>query len=50
MSFYKNCTTDIIGETYYNRDMVMKFIKYYEDTTYFDRISGNRLSKFKSWL
>lgn len=50
MTFYKSMTTDIIGETYYNKDMAIKFIEKPTDATYLTRLHGNRLLKFESWM
>lgn len=50
INFYKSMTSDIIGETYYNKDMVIKFIEKPSSDTYLSRLHGNRILKFKSWL
>lgn len=43
-------TSDIIGESYYNRDMTTKFYKLADINTFISRMHGNRVQKFKSWM
>lgn len=50
MDYYKSQTLDIIGEAYYNRDMVTKFYKLSDINTYIDRMHGNRIQRFKAWM
>lgn len=54
LSFYFANTSDIIGENYYNGDMVAKFIKVFEDSNgaknYLQQLHGNRVERFKYWI
>lgn len=51
VDFYFSKTSDIIGETYYNRDSVNKFIQPLgTETQYLDQLHGNRREKFKYWI
>lgn len=43
-------TSDIIGEVYYNRDMVTKFYKLADIDTFISRMHGNRVQRFRSWM
>ena len=47
---YFGNTSDIIGESYYNRDMTTKFYKLSDIETYITRMHGNRVQKFKDWM
>lgn len=46
IDFYFSQTSDIIGETYYNKDSVAKFIQ----QSYLDQLHGNRRERFRYWI
>lgn len=53
-NFYMNIVNKI-GNVYFNRDMVSKFINLKTsqgeyDTTYLDRVNGNRNQRWKRWI
>lgn len=50
MTYFKSKTSDVIGESYYNKDMATKFYKLADIDTYITRMHGNRIQKFKSWM
>lgn len=50
MREFKSHTIDIIGEKYYNIDMVTKFYKLADTSSYITRMHGNRIQRFKSWM
>ena len=51
IDFYFAQTSDIIGETYYNKDSVAKFIQPIgTETQYLDQLHGNRRERFKYWI
>lgn len=43
-------TSDIIGESYYNRDMATKFYKLSDIETFITRMHGNRVQRFRAWM
>lgn len=50
MTKFKALTSDVIGESYYNRDMATKFYKLADIDTFIDRMHGNRVQRFKAWM
>lgn len=49
-NYYFNLTSDIIGETYYNKDSLHKFIKPEKGDSQLAVLHGNRRNRFKKWL
>lgn len=51
IDFYFSQTSDIIGEKYYNKDSVAKFLyPIGSQTQYLDQLHGNRRERFKYWI
>jgi hypothetical protein len=48
MNHFLSKTSDVIGESYYNRDMATKFYKLSEIETFITRMHGNRVQRFKA--